>query len=190
MSKFPETWDEALLSADLVDPRNGKPSLNQLAIRADLPASTVTAIAAGRRKPKAGTIQKIADALGVDVRVVSAWVGQERTERAPYAPPAEADLLTDRQRRAVDEMIRAIIAERASGRHDDQENDDAPATAGGSAMEDSAQPDGITRDERRRAPRRDDFALAGDDSGPSALEADDARAAERGEESQDPEDWT
>lgn len=121
MSKQPADWDEALVAADLVDPRNGKPSLNQLAKRANLPASTVTAMVSGRRAPKAATIQKIADALGVDVRIVSSWVGQERTERDPYAPPAEADLLTDRQRRAVDEIIRAIVAERASDRDDDQD---------------------------------------------------------------------
>lgn len=142
MSKKPETWDEALISADLVDPRNGKPSLNQLAIRADLPASTVTAIAAGRRKPKAPTIQKIADALGIDVRVVSEWVGQERTERAPYAPPAEADLLTDRQRRAVDEIIRAIVAERASSR--DEPRVAKSVSAHRDDVEDPAVEDGST----------------------------------------------
>lgn len=37
--------------------------------------------------------------------------------------------------------------------------------------------------------RPSDFDRAADDSGPSLLEADDARAAARGEESQDPEDW-
>lgn len=42
----------------------------------------------------------------------------------------------------------------------------------------------------QRTRRQEDYALAGDDSGPSLLEVDDARAARRGEESQDPEDWT
>ena len=38
-------------------------------------------------------------------------------------------------------------------------------------------------------PRKADYGRAADDSGPSLLEADDARAAVRGEESQDPEGW-
>lgn len=37
-----------------------------------------------------------------------------------------------------------------------------------------------------RRPRQSDYDRAADDSGPSLLEADDARAARRGEESQDP----
>lgn len=238
MSKKPETWDEALISADLVDPRNGKPSLNQLAIRADLPASTVTAIAAGRRKPKAPTIQKIADALGIDVLVVSEWVGQERTERAPYAPPAEADLLTDRQRRAVDEIIRAIVAERASSR--DEPRVEKSVSAQRDDVEDPAFEDGATShpdtgghrswNEARRAAfatanrggtdaeasavdrnrdgseadakahllqsgstnaglTREDFDRAAM-AGHSELEKDDAAAEQRGEDSQDLEDWT
>lgn len=178
MSKQPETWDEALIGADLVDPRNGKPSLNQLAIRADLPASTVTAIAAGRRKPKTPTIQKIADALGIDVRVVSEWVGQERTERAPYAPPAEADLLTDRQRRAVDEIIRAIVAERADSRDEPRTAaHHGTAPAGRDAVEDPAVTDGTTSrpdtgGHRAWKNARDRTAAAAVDTSQGGTEAD------------------
>lgn len=53
-------------------------------------------------------------------------------------------------------------------------------------VERDAQRDGINPGERRRELTRDDFDRAADDSGPSLLEADDARAAVRGEESQDP----
>lgn len=53
-------------------------------------------------------------------------------------------------------------------------------------VERDAQPDGLTHGERRPPLTRDDFDRAADDSGPSLLEADDARAAVRGEESQDP----
>ena len=148
MSKQPTDWDEALVRAGFVDPRNeAKPSYNQLAQAVGVPQSTISAIVSGRsRRPKPANVQKIADALGVDVRVVSEWVGQERTERAPYAPPAEADLLTDRQRRAVDEIIRAIVAERASGHHGEHD------TAGERSRPDTSRvhlagdavPDGVT----------------------------------------------
>lgn len=118
MSKQPTDWDLALIRAGFVDPRNAeKPSYNQLARAVGVPQSTVSAIVSGRsRKPKPENVQKIADALGLDVRIVAGWVGQERTERTRYTPPAEADLLTDRQRRAVDEIIRAIAAERVGSR--------------------------------------------------------------------------
>lgn len=180
MSKPAADWDSALVSAGLVDPRNGNPSRNQLAKRVGMSSSALNAVIDGRSEPRAMTIQKIADALGVDVRIVSSWVGQERTERDPYAPPAEADLLTDRQRRAVDEIIRAIVAERVSDRDDDQD---------ATRMGREAQPDGITTPARKRRPRQEDYGRAADASGPSLLDADDARAAARGEESQDPEDW-
>ncbi|UEJ83949.1 helix-turn-helix transcriptional regulator [Brachybacterium halotolerans subsp. kimchii] len=134
MSKQPTTWDEALTAANLVDPRNGRPSFNQLAKRAGMPQSTISAIVQGTSNPKPTTISKIAKALGVDVLLVSSWVGEPRTERAPYTPPAEADLLNDRQRRAVDEIIRAIVAERASER--DERNRMAHGAISDRAVED------------------------------------------------------
>lgn len=56
----------------------------------------------------------------------------------------------------------------------------------GRDVADLPQPDGITPPAGERRPRREDYDRAADASGPSLLEADDARAAARGEESQDP----
>lgn len=197
MSKPLQHWDDALVAAGLVDPRNGNPSFNQLAKRVGVSSSTVNAIVMRKQTPRAATIQKIADALGLDVRIVSDWVGQKRTERGPYTPPAEADLLTDRQRKAVDEIIRAIVAERAStddGHDDQQDGERAAPAAGGSGVEDPAERHGVTP-LRGRRPAGDD----GDDDaaeipraahkGVSQRARMDADAARRGEESQDPEDW-
>lgn len=171
MSKQPTTWEDALEAAGLVDPRNGRPSFNQLAIRAGMAPSTVTAIVAGRSKPSPATTQKIAEALRLDVRIVGEWVGQVRTERAPYSPPAEADLLTHRQRRAVDEMIRAIVA--------DRESTDEPEAS--TPVQDPAVGNGATT-------TRADWGLAAS-HGHSKLAALDADAARAGEESQDPGDY-
>ena len=44
--------------------------------------------------------------------------GYDSPEAAPYVPPAESNRLTTRQRRAIDDLIRAIAAER-------EEEDDA-----------------------------------------------------------------
>lgn len=170
MSKQPTTWEDALEAAGLVDPRNGRPSFNQLAIRASMAPSTVTKIVAGRSKPSPATIRKIADALRLDVRIVGEWVGQARTEREPYSPPAEADLLTQRQRRAVDEMIRAIVA--------DREGTDDPDES--TPLQDSTVGDGATT-------TRADWGLAAS-KGHSRLAALDTEAAAAGEESQDPGD--
>lgn len=47
-------------------------------------------------------------------------------EDAPYVPPREANLLSLRQRRAVDEMIRSIVETRGASSHDtDQPASDA-----------------------------------------------------------------
>lgn len=57
---------------------------------------------------------------------------------------------------------------------------------GDRSVADLSQPDGLTPPAGERRPRSEDFTRAADDSGPSLLELDDARAAARGEESQDP----
>lgn len=188
MSKQPSGWDEALVNAGFVDSRTGKPSYNRLAKAVGVPQSTVSAVVTGKsRHPKPETVQRIADALRVDVRTVAAWVGQKRTEATPYAPPPEADLLTDRQRKAVDEIIRAIVAERAS-------NPDAtpPAVsvsdhAAGAAVASDPVPHGTTSTPERPWEKAD-FDLAAD-TGVSKRAAMDEAARRRGEESQAPEDW-
>lgn len=187
MSTQPKTWDGALVAAGFVNPRNGDPSFNQLARAAGMPTSTVIDVSTGRTKPRPSTIKKIADALGLDVRVVSEWVGQKRTERGPYQPPAEADLLTDRQRKAVDEIIRAIVAERAGGHgRDEQPAIGERAAAGGRGVARDAERDGVTAGEEagEEAPpfTRGDFDLAakhGRNRGSEAREQQD-RHAEHG----------
>ena len=180
MSKPFQHWDDALVAAGLVDPRNGNPSRNQLARRVGMSAGALNAVMDNRSTPRAATIQKIADALGLDVRIVSDWVGQKRTERGPYTPPAEADLLTDRQRKAVDEIIRAIVAERAStddGHDDQQDGERSASTAGGSGVAGDALGDGVMPDGPPVRPwERDDFDLAakrGENRGRAARERQD-----------------
>lgn len=183
MSKQPPAWDDALVAAGFVDPRNGtRPSYNQLAQAVGVPQSTVSAIVSGRsRRPKPENVQKIADALGIDVRVVAGWVGEKRTERSPYAPPAEADLLTDRQRRAVDEIIRAIVAERASAT-DDRTPDQPHPVDPHEPLADRPVPDGAT-------PAPEDIYGLAALKRPSEGKRLKREADALGEESQDPEDW-
>lgn len=73
----------------------------------------------GRASPS--TVERVAAALKMDVRVVSEWAKQRRESAEPYSPPKEAALLTNRHRAALDELIRAMAAVQIGAT-------DAPAT--------------------------------------------------------------
>ena len=98
----PKKWQDAM-------DRAGLSSLRRLGDAVGAHASTISAMIYGDRETSPDTVAKVAEVLGVDVRTVSAWVGQARTVAEPYAPPAEASLLSRRQREAVDELIRAMV---------------------------------------------------------------------------------
>jgi transcriptional regulator with XRE-family HTH domain len=87
--------------------------------------------------------------------------------------------LSERDRRILLAVVREMQGEQ------DEEQRAGSAASGSDSMEDPPQPDGVTPRAGGRRLTRADFDRAADDSGPSLLEADDARAAARGEESQD-----
>lgn len=106
-----DLWDAALVKAGFVDKRDGEsPSHRALAEHLGIGTSTITNIRAGNAKPKPATVAKIADALRIDVRELSRWIGQTREVAKPYSPPSEADLLDQRERDALDEIIRVMAA--------------------------------------------------------------------------------
>ena len=119
--------------------------------------------------PSAEVLAALAAAFRVDVNDMRDAASRPGVGE-PFQLGAESARLTASQRDAVRHVVRVMLE------HGDE-------------LEDLPQPDGITPGERRRGPSQDDFARAADDSGPSLLEADDAQAAARGEESQDPGDW-
>ncbi|MGC5249616.1 hypothetical protein ACPXB3_22140 [Gordonia sp. DT219] len=75
----------------------------------------------------------------------------------PYRPPEEADLLDDRQRRAVDELIRSIVATRGAenGMETAQESrapgseDEDQKTGAGSPRDGGTDPEGQAADDAR-----------------------------------------
>lgn len=132
-----------------------------------------------QQRPDTETVNALARAFGVNEKLVLSHVAEAMglpTNRVEVA--AAADLSNE-------ELLR-ILAERLNrgGTHEPAPDPAAalPATHGDD-MADPAVRDGATS-------TRADWARAADDSGPSLLEQDDARAAARGEESQDPEDWS
>lgn len=104
----PEPWATAMRKAGAVDPRNDNPSMSALAKMADLHTSTVASLIFRERETEPAVIERVASALGIDVREVSTWAGVARSVSDPYVAPPEANLLTARQRKALTEMIRAF----------------------------------------------------------------------------------
>lgn len=113
----PEPWAGWLIDAGLTAPnaRRSIPSGRQLAERVGVHPTTIMDMMHGAADTDVATVTAVAKALGVDVRRVSEQVGLTRTEREPWVPPAEVDLLSRRQQRALSEMIRAM----AEGREGD-----------------------------------------------------------------------
>lgn len=117
MSKEPDgPWAAAMMRVKATDPRNGRPSWNRLAELAGVSTSTITLMAGGKRRTSLDTVRKVAEALRVAPEDVLEWIGRGQQVR-PYEVPAEVDLLTERQQKALTELIRAIAADTAGGEH-------------------------------------------------------------------------
>lgn len=107
-----EPWLSALVDAGFVD-RSGVVSLSALARAAGVHTSTVSNMVSGRTgRPSVETVRRVAGALGVSVSTVGGWVGLSWGDGGlgEYVPPVEACRLSRRQRAAVDEIIRCMVA--------------------------------------------------------------------------------
>lgn len=62
------------------------------------------------------TLQKLADALEVDIREVREMAGRPSGERTRFELPPEADRLTTKQRGVVLAMVRAFLDDSGSGK--------------------------------------------------------------------------
>jgi hypothetical protein len=91
----------------------GLGSRTRLGTAAGIPTSTITGLITGERRASERTMQAVAAALRVEVTTIREWATQARGEQEPYAPPAEANQLNRRQRRALDELIRAVVSAQA-----------------------------------------------------------------------------
>lgn len=103
LDDIPAPWREAMEKA-------GAYSLRDLAGRAGIGTSTVSDLIYGRKSSSEPTMQATADSLRLPVTTIREWAAAARGEAGPYQPPAVANRLTERQRRALDELIRSIVA--------------------------------------------------------------------------------
>ncbi len=60
-------------------------------------------------RPDESTLLALADVLAVPLATLRAAAGLPSEQTDPYIPPLEANRLSRRQRRAVDEIIRAML---------------------------------------------------------------------------------
>ncbi|AZG43485.1 hypothetical protein [Gordonia insulae] len=101
------------------------------------------------RTPQDRVLVALAKELSLNIGELRQVAGLPRGEREPYVPPTDANLLTERQRRLVDEVIRTLVDSMYGGEHgmatlkesgasieagEDQKTD--PATESGGAVRD------------------------------------------------------
>lgn len=103
MYELPEPWKTA-------GERKGLTSIRAIARESGASVQTVAMIVAGKRRPTPATSARLAAALGTDPATVDQWAGLPAGETSePYIPPPESRRMTDRQRRAINEMIRVLV---------------------------------------------------------------------------------
>jgi len=72
-------------------------------------------------RPDEATLLALSKVLRIPLSRLRAAASLPAEETEPYRPPAEASRLNRRQRRAVDEIIRAMLETSATGKADDLE---------------------------------------------------------------------
>lgn len=128
-NEVPEPWRTRLVERDFTDPRyaDDRPSIRRLGAAIGVHPSTISNAISGRTRASEETVARLVDALGADV---ADWLGRSRPRE--WMPPAEAALLTDRQRKAVEEIIKSMT-ERQEQRHGTPQEGTPNTRAAGSA---------------------------------------------------------
>ncbi len=110
----PEPWASEMAAAGFLHPRTGVPSLARLAEAAGLGPSTVHRLLTGkgnRSIPDATTVMKLADALGIDPKVVAARLDVKPPAKG-WAPPAGMELLESADLAVLEAVAKRLIAQR------------------------------------------------------------------------------
>jgi len=117
MTDIPEPWATALVEAGFTDGRftEPRPSLRKLAEHAGVGTSTISNMIYSKRRTEQDTIDRVAEALRADPILIAQWAGRERSEREPYRPHPDANLLDEQERRAINEVIGLLTKGRSDG---------------------------------------------------------------------------
>ena len=147
-------WVEPMERVGARNPRSldGRISWGGLARKAGVSTSAITNMVYGRTKtPSPGTVQKVAEALGVSPETVSDWLGLARPVGKTFEPDEASSLLYDHERAALNELIRAITRDRREA-GEEHEGRSAPMNPVGEspAQDDSPEGEVVTMKSRRR----------------------------------------
>ncbi|TDP76305.1 hypothetical protein DEU31_3012 [Brachybacterium sp. AG952] len=126
---------------------------------------TVSKYMSGRHgTPTEPVLEAFSDVLNIPIHKLRAAAGVPTGDGEPWAPPAEANRLDRRQRLALEELIRSMVASETSG--EDRTDDDQDATRMGR----ETQPDGLTKHAGAQHPAAgaDDTNQGGSDADPNA----------------------
>lgn len=150
MSSIPERWARRLVERGYVDRRGSKgdPSLSALADASGVSTTTISNAIRGSRATSVEVVAALVDKLGPDV---ADWIGSARIEE--WTPPAEASLLTDRQRKAVEELIRAMTERREDVGNDERSASTNQAGQSGTITDLIGRQAGVAEQTRRAARR-------------------------------------
>lgn len=150
--EIPEPWYSAMLARNFTHQTTGEPAVIHLAEKAGVSPTTVHRLidGGGRQTVRPETIRKLAEALGVQPSVVGQWIGVAWGENADWSPPPEINLLTRRERQAVEEIIMCLAASKL-GRGDMTVPEVPQRKVKGRAPE---QPSTLTTPSPRRVARR------------------------------------
>lgn len=101
----------ALLNRSPLTARQASEKAGEIGVR--LPYGTAAAYWAGTHPvhPKDETLQAIAEVTRIPVTRLRAAIQVGIGELKPWKPPPEANRLTHRQRRAIEQLIKAIVLE-------------------------------------------------------------------------------
>ena len=194
LEAVPEPWKSQMQN-------RGISSIRDLSRKSGLSVETVRKTVYGLRRSTPPTVAALAEALGLPEARVNNWIGYKGTDtNEPYTPPVESSRLNQRQRTALDELIRSMTARvgesndspmnRAEGNSAISE-DDGLGSFGGRARGDldhESINDGTGDNVHRLHP--DLETMAAYDTGKESEKQRMLREeAEREQESQDPDDY-
>ncbi|MBQ1443794.1 MAG: helix-turn-helix domain-containing protein [Renibacterium sp.] len=128
-TELPDPWGEYA-------ERKGANSFRAIARLTGVSVETARKVILGLRTPTPETARKLAEGLGVELEHLNVWLGYRGDDASPYVPPAEAARLNRRQRRAVDEIIRAMV-ERSTVEVSAKPSESVPTT-GAASYDDSS----------------------------------------------------
>lgn len=189
--------------------QHGISSIRQLSQKSGVSAPAISRLMHREGRQEDDTIVRVATTLGLDLDKAYGLAGVSAPEARPYTPPAEAHRLNERQRKAIDELIRATVADlqeqeagdgsernatsmNQAGEKPAISEDDGLGSFGGRARGDldhESVNDGAGDNVRELftpPPEREDTAAY---DAPNRGKQDKEESEKRGEESQDPEDW-